>query len=147
VQRGRYLGKYQARWYRTLRGESIGGQVKWTETEVSRLRLKSVIAHVTRAAGHHRVTGFVLNDGTPLRSVDVRVDDGPWRPAALDPANEQYSWKLFTYRWQGATPGEHTVVSRVTDTEGQVQPTAADLESKLTFLENNAQFPRRVRVP
>ena len=67
--------------------------------------------------------GFVLNDGTPLRSVEVKVDDGPWQPAQLDPANTQYSWKLFTYRWTGATPGEHTLVSRVTDATGAVQPT------------------------
>ena len=146
VQQGRYLGKYQARWYRTLRGETINGQVKWTETEVSRQQLKSVIARVTRASGHHVVTGFVLNDGTPLRSVEVRVDDGPWRAATLDPANTQYGWKLFSWRWDGAAAGERTLVSRVTDASGRVQPTTADLETKLKTLENNAQFQRRVRV-
>ena len=67
VQHGRYLGKFQARWYRTLRGETINGEVKWTEADISRQHLKSVIARVTRAGDHHRVTGFVLNDGTPLK--------------------------------------------------------------------------------
>jgi len=146
VQQDRYLGKFQARWYRTLQGETVEGDLKWKESEVSRLQLKSIIARVTRAGNHHQVTGFVLNDGTPLRSVEVQVDGGPWRAAALDPTNASYSWKLFSYRWDGATPGEHTLVSRVTDARGRVQPTATDLESKLTFLENNAQFPRRVRV-
>ena len=146
VQQGRFVGKWQVRWYRTLRGETIDGEIKWQETEISRLRLKSVIARVTRAGGAHRVMGFVLNDGTPLRSVEVSVDDGPWQAATLDPSNTKYSWKLFSWRWEGATPGEHTLVSRVTDATGRVQPTAADLESKLTFLENNAQFPRRLRV-
>jgi len=146
VQKGRYLGKFQARWYRTLRGETINGEVKWTEAEISRLQLKSVIARVTRAADHHRVTGFVLNDGTPLQSVEVKIDDGPWRPAVLDPKNTRYSWKLFTCRWDGASPGDHTMVSRVTDVSGRVQPTTAELESKLTALENNAQWPRKVRV-
>jgi len=146
VQEDRYLGKFQARWYRTLRGETFGGEVKWTETEVSRQQLKSVIARVTRAAGHHVVTGFVLNDGTPLRSVEIKVDDGGWQAATLLPGNAQYGWKLFSWRWDGATAGEHTIVSRVTDANGHVQPTAADLETKLTTLENNAQFPRRVRI-
>lgn len=146
VQQDRYLGKYQARWYRTLRGEEIAGEVKWTETEVSRQQLKSVIARVTRAAGHHVVTGFVLNDGTALRSVEVKVDDGPWQAATLDDGNTRYGWKLFSWRWDGATAGEHTIVSRVTDARGHVQPTAADLETKLTTLENNAQFPRRVQI-
>jgi len=146
VQQGRFVGKWQVRWYRTLRGETIDGEIKWQETEISRLRLKSVIARVTRAGGAHRVMGFVLNDGTPLRSVEVSVDDGPWQAATLDPSNTKYSWKLFSWRWEGATPGEHTLVSRVTDATGRVQPTTAELESKLTFLENNAQFPRRLRV-
>jgi hypothetical protein len=88
-----------------------------------------------------------LNDGTPIRSVDVRVDDGPWQPATMDPAtNGKYSWKLFTYSWSGATPGEHTLVSRVTDVTGAVQPTAEALENKKTFLEDNSQHPRKVMI-
>ncbi len=146
VQEARYLGKFQARWYRTLRGEMIDGEMMWKETAISRLRLKSVIARVTRTGGQHRVLGFVLNDGTPLRSVEVKVDNGPWQQATMDESNTTYSWKLFTYTWRGATPGEHTLVSRVTDENGQVQPVEADLENKLTGLENNAQFPRTVMI-
>jgi hypothetical protein len=108
--------------------------------------LKSVIARVRRTGGDHEVLGFVLNDGTPLESVDVKIDDGPWRPATLDPANTPYSWKLFRYRWDGATPGEHTLVSRATDANGVVQPTVAELGRKKTFLENNSQYPRTVMI-
>ena len=43
-------------------------------------------------------------------------------------------------------PGEHTLVSRATDAEGRVQPTAAELEYKQTGLENHQQFPRTVRI-
>ena len=43
-------------------------------------------------------------------------------------------------------PGEHTIVSRVTDEDGNVQPTADDLKRKKTFLEDNGQFPRKVRI-
>jgi hypothetical protein len=64
----------------------------------------------------------------------------------MDPANTQYSWKLFTYKWEGATPGAHTLVSRVTDANGAVQPTTADLSRKKTFLQDNAQFPRKVMI-
>jgi hypothetical protein len=87
-----------------------------------------------------------LNDGTPLKSVEVQIDNGPWQKAALASTNTQYSWKLFTYRWDGATPGEHTLVSRVTDADGTTQPTAAELKRKKTFLQDNAQFPRKVMV-
>jgi DMSO/TMAO reductase YedYZ molybdopterin-dependent catalytic subunit len=147
VQADQYLGKFQARWYRTLRGETIDGETKWTETAVTHMQLKSFIARITREGSQYKVLGVVLNDGTPLKSVEVKVDDGPWQPATLDPAtSSKYSWKIFTYAWNGAAPGEHTLVSRVTDATGKVQPTSEDLESKKTFLEDNSQFPRKVKI-
>ena len=147
LQQDAYLGKYQARWYRTLKGEMVGGEMKWEETAVTRMKLKSFIARVIRGAGGYKVLGVVLNDGTPLKSVEVSVDGGPWRPATIDPATSgKYSWKLFTYAWNGAAPGEHTLVSRVTDVNGKVQPTAEELADKTTFLEDNSQFPRKVMV-
>ena len=147
VQEDQYLGKFQARWYRTLRGEMIDGEMKWVEAAVTHMQLKSFIARVTRDGGGHKVLGVVLNDGTPLKSVEVRVDDGPWQMATMDPSTKgKYSWKLFTYAWSGATPGEHTLVSRVTDAEGRVQPTEQALENKKTFLEDNSQFPRKLKI-
>ncbi len=94
----------------------------------------------------YRVFGFVLNDGTPLKSVEVSVDGGPWQPAPLDKANTRFSWKLFTFDWKGATPGDHTLVSRASDANGIVQPPAAELKRKKTFLEDNAQFPRKIMI-
>ena len=151
LQENRFLGNFQARWYRTVRavggsGELTDPATQFVESEVSTLNLKSVIARVRKSAESHTIHGFVLNDGTPLRSVEVKIDEGPWQRATLDAANTQYSWKLFSYRWQGATPGEHTLVSRVTDAHGVVQPTAAELARKKTFLEDNSQFPRKVMI-
>jgi hypothetical protein len=147
LQEDQYLGKYQARWYRTLKGEMIDGAMQWKETAITHMQLKSFIARVTRDGSGHKVLGVVLNDGTPLKSVEVRVDDGPWQAARMDPATSgKYSWKLFTYAWQGATPGEHTLVSRVTDITGKIQPTAEDLANKKTFLEDNSQFPRKLTI-
>ena len=147
VQQDQYLGKYQARWYRTLKGEMVNGEMKWKETAITRMRLKSFIARVTTNGSRHRVFGIVLNDGTPIRSVEVKVDDGGWQPAEISPSTtDRYGWKFFNYDWDGATPGEHTLVSRVTDETGQVQPTAEQLETKLTFLEHHAQHPRTVMI-
>jgi DMSO/TMAO reductase YedYZ molybdopterin-dependent catalytic subunit len=151
LQENRFLGNYQARWYRTVRavggtGELTDPETQFIETEVTKLNLKSVIARVRKSGGAHQVLGYVLNDGTPLRSVEVKIDDGPWQRATLDPANTQFSWKLFTFRWEGATPGEHTLVSRASDASGVVQPTAEELGRKKTFLEDNSQHPRKVMI-
>jgi DMSO/TMAO reductase YedYZ molybdopterin-dependent catalytic subunit len=147
VQEEAYLGKYQARWYRTLSGEMIDGELKWKESAVTHMQLKSFIARVTKDGSRCNVLGVVLNDGTPIKLVEVKVDDGPWQPATLDPATkEKYSWKLFTCLWNNPTPGAHTLVSRVTDVTGRVQPTEQDLETKKSFLEHNAQSPRKVMI-
>ena len=147
VQKDQYLGKYQARWYRTLKGEIVNGEMKWKETAITSMRLKSFIARVTKDGSRYNVFGVVLNDGTPIQSVEVKVDEEPWQPAAIDPAtSEIYSWKFFNYTWDAKAPGDHTLTSRVIDINGNVQPTATELENKKTFLEHNAQLARTVLI-
>ena len=147
LQEEAYLGKYQARWYRTVRGEMIDGEMRWNETAVTHMQLKSFVARVTKNGSAHKITGVVLNDGTPIKSVEVKVDEGPWQAATMDPSTkEKYGWRLFTYTWNGATPGAHTLVSRVTDTTGKVQPTEKELENKKSFLEQNSQAPRKIKI-
>ena len=148
IQEDAYLGKYQARWYRTVRGEMIDGEMKYMETAVTHMNPKSFVARVTKNGSACKVTGVILNDGTAIKSVEVKVDDGPWQPATLDPvtAKDKYGWKLFTYAWNNPTPGEHTLVSRVTQADGKVQPTEDDLKEKKSFLEQNSQAPRKVKI-
>lgn len=151
LQEDRYLGNYQARWYRSVVGVGGTGEdndpgTQWVETEITRMRLKSVIARVRKKGSAHEILGFVLNDGTPLKSVEVKIDDGPWQKAGLASTNTRFSWKLFTYRWEGATPGKHTLTSRATDVAGNVQPTLEELKRKKTFLQDNSQFPRTVMI-
>src|SRR5204863_4399874 len=127
IQEDAYAGKYQARWYRTIKGEMIDGEMKYMETAVTHMNLKSFVARVTKDGDKYKVTGVVLNDGTPIKSVEVKVDEGPWQAASMDSSTkEKFSWKIFNYNWTGVTPGEHTLVSRVTDTAGRVQPTEKD---------------------
>lgn len=146
VQDTRYMGRFMGRDYVTLKREQVGDEERWVENSVARMNLKSVIVRVTREGGRHRITGFVVNDGTPLRSVEVKVDDGPWREAQIDPRSTAWSWKLFHYDWEDASPGEHTIVSRVTDVDGQVQLPADELPERVSYWEEFGQFPRRVRI-
>src|SRR5882672_6558565 len=147
AQEDAYLGKFQARWYRTLKGEMIDGEMKWVETAITRMQLKSYIARVTIEGSRYKVTGVVLNDGTPIKAVEVRVDDGPWQAASMDPATkEKYGWKLFTYTVNSLAPGDHTLVSRAIDATGKIQPTAQELENKKSFLEDNSQTVRKIKV-
>ena len=147
VQNEPYMGKFQTHWYRTLKGEMINGEMKWVETGITHMNLKSFVARVTRNGAAHKATVIVLNDGTPIKSVEVQVDGGAWQPAKADPSTTaKYGWKLYHWDWANAAPGEHTIVSRVTDATGRVQPTEKELENKKTFLEDNSQHPRKISI-
>jgi DMSO/TMAO reductase YedYZ molybdopterin-dependent catalytic subunit len=151
LQEDRYLGNFQARWYRTLRGVGGTGEDKdpgtqWVETEVTKMHVKAVLTRARKTAAGVQLFGFVLNDGSPLKAVEVSVDGGAWMPAALDKGNTQFSWKLFTFDWKGAAPGEHTLVARATEVNGRVQETEDELKRKKTFLEDNGQFPRKIVI-
>ncbi len=38
----------------------------------------SFVARVTQSGNAHKVLAVALNDGTPIKSVEIKVDDGPW---------------------------------------------------------------------
>ena len=48
------MGKYQARWYRTVRGEMIDGEMKWMESAVTHLQLE--VVHRPRHQGRRHAT-------------------------------------------------------------------------------------------
>ena len=145
AQDTRYMGRFMGRDYVTLKSEPIGGETIWMETWVSRIRLKSAIARLTRTGNTLKATGFALSDGTPLKTIEVSVDGGPWTAARMWKENTQYSWKLFTHEWPGATPGDHTIVSRVIDSRGEIQP-EQDHPTKSSQWENNGQFIRKFTI-
>ncbi|MDG2140331.1 MAG: molybdopterin-dependent oxidoreductase [Gammaproteobacteria bacterium] len=146
VQDTRYMGRFMGRDYVTLKRSNVGGVERWVENSVTTMNLKSAIVRVIADNAQHRIQGFVLNDGTPIESVEIKIDDGPWQRAELNPRNTKYSWKLFQYTWSNASAGEHTIVSRVTDIKGNVQPTNDELPEKVSFWEDFGQFPRRVTI-
>ena len=105
VQNTRYMGRFMGRDYVTLKKENIGGIERWVENSVTTMNLKSSIVRVTEMGGQHKIQGFVLNDGTSIESIEVKVDVGPWELAQINSRSTKYSWKLFSYDWINATPG------------------------------------------
>lgn len=141
----RLMNRFMGRDYVTIIGEEMDGQTVWFERSVTRQRIKSVIARVTRTAGGGiRIFGVAWNDGTPIREVRVQVDGGAWMPATLDRSGNRYAWTFWEVETGGLAPGEHTLISNAVDELGRDQP--ADLSLKKTYWEDNAQFPRTVMV-
>jgi len=143
----RFAGHFMARDYVTIREEQRDGQPVWVETLVGRALLKSAPARVTRKDGAYRVTGAAW--GGPVAQVEVQVDDGAWMPATIDAGiGSEFTWKLWSMSWPGATAGEHTITSRAVDAAGNVQPATTDprIANKRTYWESNGQITRRVLV-
>jgi len=74
------------------------------------------------AAGLVQVKGVGFGGMQAVRAIDVSVDDGrSWKPARLvGPDLGKYAWRQFVFPISLA-PGIHTLVCRVTDTQGRVQ--------------------------
>jgi len=153
----RFMGKWMAREYVTIRGETREASewTNWRETSVCNLCCKSVTARAVRLPdGTLRFTGAAWSDGTPLKSVEVRIDDGPWKTAVLERkpargADRKYTWSFWHWDWPNPTPGDHTVVSRATDEDGRVQPSVEEsyMKQKATYWEANQQWVRKLRLP
>jgi DMSO/TMAO reductase YedYZ molybdopterin-dependent catalytic subunit len=146
----RYMSKYMAEEYVTLRGEERSEKTIWRMTSVGPLDVKSIIARAVKLKdGTIRLTGAAWGDGTPLKAVEIKIDDGPWMASTIDRSRrEKYTWRFFTFDWKNPPPGEHKVVSRAIDTEGRVQPAAADpaIKLKKTYWEANQQWPRKILI-
>jgi DMSO/TMAO reductase YedYZ molybdopterin-dependent catalytic subunit len=147
VRPSRYMGRFMARDYVTLREERQDGETMWIESSVGRALLKSVPAKVTRSDGGYQIVGAAW--GAPIARVEVRIDEGPWREAEIDRSEEaRFAWKIWSLDWPEAAPGEHAITSRAIDTAGNVQPAPDDpvIANKHTYWESNGQVTRRVRL-
>lgn len=147
----RFMGKYMARQYVTLRGEELeDGSTLWRETSVGPIDVKSVTARAVRLSnGTIRFTGAAWTDGTPLKEVQFKIDEGPWRPAKIDRSkDEKYAWRFWHYDWQEPEKGKHMVVSRAIDEHGRAQPSKEDpaIQLKKTYWEANQQWPRIIEI-
>ena len=154
VRRSRYMGRYMGRDYVTVRGERRGDEVVYDEMSVTRMNLKSIVARVTRRPTANgliplRAFGAVWSDGTAIKRVEVKVDDGPWRPAKLvEKPIAKFCWRFFSIDLGNVKPSKHTVVSRAVDVNGRTQPSAEEDEIALkkTYWEAYQQWPREIEV-
>ena len=144
----RLMNRFMARDYVTIREETRDGETFWSESSVGRARLKSAPAKVTVANGSYRIIGAAW--GAAIKSVQVKIDDGEWRPATMEAAldNSPYTWKVWSLDWADAAPGEHTITSRAIALSGEMQPAMDDpiIAKKHTYWESNGQVTRQVRI-
>ena len=148
VRNTRFMGRFMGRDYVTIREEKRpDGESVWMETSVGRTQLKSLAAKVTRIGDKYRIYGAAW--GAPIETVEVSIDGGAWQKATIDPEEDaEFAWKIWHLDWNNPSKGEHTVVSRAIDTEGNVQPAADSdyITGKQTYWESHGQIVRQLHI-
>jgi DMSO/TMAO reductase YedYZ molybdopterin-dependent catalytic subunit len=146
VRNTRFMNRFMARDYVTVRQEKHAGEPVWVETSVSRALLKSAPVRVIRTDDTYRIE--VAAWGAEIARVEVRIDNGPWQRARLRRQTTEFAWTFWSLAWPNPAPGTHRITSRAIDTAGNVQPTPDNprIATKLTLWESNGQITRRVRI-
>jgi DMSO/TMAO reductase YedYZ molybdopterin-dependent catalytic subunit len=147
VRDTRFMNRFMARDYVTIRKEDRKGETVWTETSVGRALLKSAPARVVKNGSKFTIQGAAW--GAPIQKVEVKVDNGPWVQGQLDTKQTAPdAWVFWTLDWSNPKSGEHTITTRATDKQGNVQSAADDprIANKQTYWESNGQITRKVKV-
>lgn len=147
----RLMTRFMAKDYVTLRGyEQPDGSVAWRESSVGPMNIKSFTARATkRPDGSVQLMGAAWSGMSPVKAVEVKIDDGDWLSADLDPAHtDPYTWRFWTYTWKNPPAGEHTLTARAIDANATIQPAADDplIKLKKTYYEANQQWPRKIKI-
>ena len=124
-----FAGNFMSPAYR-LPNEPVkpGDTVKPEETHpVTALSVKSVISGPSEAArlkpGKIAIHGVAWAGEAEIARVEISIDGGTtWNPATLSHEQSRYAWRLWSYDWKSARSGDHTIMSRATDTQGRTQP-------------------------
>jgi DMSO/TMAO reductase YedYZ molybdopterin-dependent catalytic subunit len=146
VTNHRFLNRFMARDYVTIREEQRDGKTIYMETSVGRQLIKSAPARVVERDGRYQIQGMAWGPKS-IAVVEVRIDNGGWTKATLAQSKSPFEWQAWSLDWSPAA-GDHTITSRATDIAGTVQPAMDDpvIANKKTYWESNGQITRHVRI-
>ncbi len=148
----RFEGPHMSRNYHTLQVlPESGPDPIVVETSISKTRLKSVVARVTRrrrgSTWDYQAAGAAWGGSVPIERVEVQVDGGAWREARIGERRGKHGWLLWACAAPELSPGRHTVISRAIDARGMVQPALDEWRKGIrSARENNAQWERVIEV-
>ena len=88
-----------------------------------RARITDPAPGAVLAPGTCTVRGKAWSGTGPITNVDLSfTGEGEWHPARLHPPRGPYEWQDWTFEWDAADVGRHSLRARATDAAGNVQP-------------------------
>lgn len=94
--------------------------------------------------GWHRIHGYAHSPHGPIERVEWSTDHGAtWADVEQISPQSGYSWARFEFAWQ-ADPGDHTIMTRATDSAGNTQPGQVPFNEKGYLF--NQPLPHPIRV-
>ncbi|MDE2965927.1 MAG: sulfite oxidase [Chloroflexota bacterium] len=95
--------------------------------------IKSALAlpwPATIEPGRSRLNGYAHSPHADIAVVEWSDNRGAsWQPVVLTGQQVDYGWAQFHFEWE-ATPGEHTIMTRATDIDGNTQPNHVPFNEK-----------------
>ncbi len=118
-----FKGYYQTKKY-TVKRPTPGGLA--TEV-VGPMVVKSEIVRPHQGEvlgiGTNRLFGVAWAGPEAIARVEVSTDDGSaWNDAELIGPRSEYSWTMWEYLWEVASPGDYSLLARATSASGATQP-------------------------
>ncbi|HTS35128.1 MAG TPA: sulfite oxidase [Candidatus Solibacter sp.] len=107
-----------------------GDAVKPEDTHpITALSVKSVISGPSDGAkikaGKISIHGAAWAGEADAVKVEISTDAGAtWKPAVLGSDHSKFAWRLWSFDFK-AKPGDYSILSRATDSQGRVQPEQA----------------------
>lgn len=96
------------------------------------------------SVGAHRIHGYAHSPAGPISRVEWSADNGQtWRDAELTTPQPDHSWVQFEFTWD-AESGEHTIMTRATDSAGNTQSDHVPFNEKGYLF--NQPLPHPIRV-
>jgi DMSO/TMAO reductase YedYZ molybdopterin-dependent catalytic subunit len=130
VLEAEFVGNFMSPGYRFPNQPPQPGEaVKPEDTHpLTALSVKSVISApadgTSLRAGKLSVHGAAWAGEADITKVEISTDGGAnWNSAKLGHEQAHYAWRLWTYDWKPGKPGDYSILSRATDTQGRTQPT------------------------
>jgi DMSO/TMAO reductase YedYZ molybdopterin-dependent catalytic subunit len=74
--------------------------------------------------GAIRAWGWAWSGAAPIASLEISLDAGPWRRAALEKTQSAAAWVSWETTLEVTHPGHHSLRARARDRDGNVQPDA-----------------------